>query len=90
MTVSKLLTSAPAVEKQLTKTITKDKAAQYWVNTLEFITINAWKTQSWYFIGSFNAKIRLENSSKIISFSDINTKINDITQEIIKDAGLVM
>lgn len=41
LTVGKLLALAPAVEKQFTKTIIKDKIVQFWVNTLESNTINA-------------------------------------------------
>lgn len=36
LTVGKLLGLALIIEKQLTKTSTKDKAMQFWDNTLEF------------------------------------------------------
>lgn len=41
LTIGELLISAPAIEKQPTKAITKDKSIQFQVNTFESNTINA-------------------------------------------------
>lgn len=43
LTTAELLASALAVEKQLTKAITKDKTVQFWVKTLESSTVSALK-----------------------------------------------
>lgn len=40
LTISKLLVSAQAIEKQLTKAITKNKTIQFCINTLIFNTVN--------------------------------------------------
>ncbi len=40
LTIGELLASTPAVEKQLTKIITEDKAVQFRVNILEFSTVD--------------------------------------------------
>ena len=41
LTIVKLLASALAIEKQFTKAITKDKAMQFRVNTLESSSVDA-------------------------------------------------
>ncbi len=46
LTIGELLTSAPAVEKQLTKAITEDEAVQFRVNTLESSTVDTRKASS--------------------------------------------
>lgn len=40
LTIGKLPTSALAIKKRLTKAITKDKAIQFWVNTLESSSVD--------------------------------------------------
>ncbi len=90
LTVGELLASAPAVEKQLTKAIIEDEAIQFRVNTLESSTVDARKTPSWYSIGFPKAKVRLEDSSKIIALLDTGAKIIVMTREVMEDAGLAM
>lgn len=41
LAISELLASVPAIEKQLTKAITKDKTMQFRVNTLESSSFDA-------------------------------------------------
>lgn len=41
-------------------------------------------------MGSSKTKMRLEDSLKFLAFLDIEAKINVITREVIKDAGLAM
>ncbi len=90
LTVEELLASAPAVEKQLTKAITEDKAVQFRFNTLESSSIDARNSHSWYSIGSSKAKVRLEDGSKVTALLDTGAKINVITREVMGDAGLAM
>lgn len=90
LTVGELLALALAIEKQLTKAITKDKAIQFWVNTLEFSFIDIQNSNLQYSIGFPKAKIRLENSFKIIAFLDTSAEINIITRKIIEGAGLAI
>lgn len=90
LTVSKLLASTPAVEKQLIKAITEDKAIQFRVNTLESSTVDIRNSHSWYFMGSLKAKVRLENGFTVIALLGTGTKINVMTQEIMEVVGLAM
>lgn len=90
LTISKLLASAPAIEKQPTKAITEDKAVQFWVNTLESSIADTLKTQSWYFMGSLKAKVMLKDGSKIIALLDTGVEINIMTQEVMEDASFTI
>ncbi|MCJ1348653.1 hypothetical protein MMC31_006886, partial [Peltigera leucophlebia] len=91
LTVGKLLASASAVEKQLTKAITEDKAVQFRVNTLSLGEIlEAKKPFSWYSMRFPKAKVRLEDGSKITALLDTDAGINVMTKEVMKDAGLAM
>lgn len=90
LTIGKLLASAPAIEKQLPKAITKDEVVQFWVNTLKSSIVNARNSQSWYSIGSTKAKVRLEDGYKVTALLDTGAEINVMTQEVMEDAGLAM
>ncbi len=90
LTVGKLLDSAPAVEKQLTKAISEDEAVQFRVNTLESNAVEAKKSHSWYSIGSPKAKVRLEDGSKVTALLDTGAEINVMTREVMEDAGLAI
>lgn len=91
LTIGKLLTSAPAVEKQLTKAISEDKAVQFRVNTLESSkAVETKKPRSWYSIGSPKAKVRLEDGSKVTTLLDTGAEINVMTREVMEDKGLAI
>ncbi len=90
LTVGKLLASAVAIEKQLTKAITEDKAVQFRVNTLESSTIDTQKAPSWYFMGFLKSIIRLENGFKIIALLDTGAEINIMTRKVMENAGLAI
>ena len=90
LTIGKLLASAPTVEKQLTKAITKDEAVQFRVKTLESSIVNARNSHSWYSMGSPKAKVRLEDGCKIIALLDTGAEINIMTREVMEDAGLAI
>lgn len=91
LTVSELLASAPAVEKQLTKAITEDEAVQFRVNALGSVEVcETKKPSSWYSMGSPKAKVRLEDGSKITALLDTGAEINVMTREIMEDTGLAM
>ena len=90
LTVGELLASAPAVEKQLTKVITKDEAMQFRVNTLECSSVDARNSHSWYSIGSPKARVRLEDGSKVTALLDTGAEINVMTREVMEDAGLAI
>ena len=57
---------------------------------MESSSVNAENSHSWYSISSLKAKIRLENSFKVIVLLDIGAKINVMTRKIIEDAGLAI
>ena len=90
LTICKLLVLALAIEKQFTKAITEDESVQFWINTLESSTVNAWKAQSWYSMSSPKAKVRPKGSSQVTVFLDTGMKINVMTKQIIKDTGLAL
>lgn len=90
LTVGKLLASAPAIEKQLTKVITEDKAIQFRVNTLESSTVDTWKALSWYSMGSVKSKVRLENGFKIIVLLDMGAEINIMIRKVMENVGLAI
>ena len=90
-TVGKLLVSALAVEKQLTKAISEDKAVQFRVNILDSAEVlEALTLYSWYFIGSPKANVCLEDSFKVIVLLDTGAKINVMTRKLMEDANLAM
>lgn len=91
LTISELLASAPAIEKQLIKTIMKDKTVQFWVNTLgssEAFEIK--KLFIWYSIRSPKVKVRLEDGSKITKLLDTGAEINLMTRKIMENTRLIM
>lgn len=90
LTIDELLASAPVVEKQFTKAITKDKVVQFWVNTLESSSVDTRNSNLWYFMGFVKAKVRLEDGSKVKTLLDTGAKINIMTRKVIEDAGLAM
>lgn len=90
MTVGKLLALALAVEKQYTKAITEDKGVQFPVNTLKSSFVDAWNSNSWYFISSLKAKVGLENGFEFTILLDTGTKMNVMTRKIIEDADLAI
>ncbi len=90
-TVDELLTSALAVEKQLTKAISDDKAVQFRVNNLSSAEVlEATSPYSWYSMGSPKAKVRLEDGSKVTALLDTGRGINVMTRELMEDANLAM
>lgn len=90
MAIGELLALAPGIKKQLTKAITKDEIIQFQVNILKSNIVDVQKTPSWYSMGSSKAKIKLEDSSKIIALLDIGIKINVMTREVMEIVGLAM
>ena len=91
LTVGELLASAPAVEKQLTKAISKDEAVQFRVNALSSTeALEATNPYSWYSMGSPKAKVRLEDGSKVTALLDTGAEINVMTREVMEDANLAM
>lgn len=89
--VIELLASTPVVEKQLTNAIFKDKAFQLYSNTLSLAEVLETLTPySQYFIGSIEAKICLENRSKVTALVDNSTQINVMTRDLIEDTNLAI
>lgn len=91
LTVGKLLVSAPAVKKQLTKAISEDKAVQFRVNILELAEVfEASISYSWYSMGSPKAKVCLKDSSKVTALLDTSVEIYVMTRDLMEDANLAM
>lgn len=88
--IDKLLASAPAIEKQFIKAITKDDAVQFRFNTLELSIVNTQNSYLWYSIGSPKAPVRLVDSYKVTTFLDTGAEINIITRKVIEVARLAM
>lgn len=86
---SVLLYLALAIKYYFIKPIFKDEIIHFWVNSLKN-AIKAKKFYFWYFINALKAKIRLENSLKIIILLDTGVKINVIIRKVIKDIDLAM
>ncbi len=91
LTVSQLLASALAVEKQLTKAIFKDEDVQFYVKTLSSSeALKATSLYSWYSMRSPNAKFHPEDSSKTTALLDTGAEINVMTRELIENANLTI
>ena len=89
LTVGELLASAPAIEKQLIKTISEDKAVQFRVSSVNIdnpVHIN----NCWYSMGSPKIKVRLEDGFKVTALLDTGAEIYVMTREVMGDAGLAM
>ncbi len=79
-TAAELLASTPSVEKQLLKVIPEDEAHQFRVNTLSSAEgFEAISPYSWYFMVSLQAKVCLEDSSKVTALLNTGAEINVIT-----------
>lgn len=85
-----MLFLAPVIERQLIKAIIEDKVIQFWVNILVSSSIDNQNSNLWYSISSPKAKFKLENGFKVIAFLNINTNINVMTKNIMKDLGLAI
>lgn len=91
LTIGKLLVSIPAVEKQVTKTIFKDKAVQFRINSLSSAKgLEATIPYAWYSMDSPKVKICLKNSFKITALLDTDAEINVIIRKVIEDTNLAM
>lgn len=89
--IDKLLAFALVVEKHFTKTIFKNKAIKFCINTLSPAkALEAANPYFWYSIRSPKAKIWLEDSSRVTVFLDTDAEINVITNKLIKDANLAI
>lgn len=83
LTVGKLLASAPAVKKQLTKAITEDEAIQFRVNSLDIDDYQAATTShTWYSMGPPKAKVRLEDGPKVLALLDTGAENNVMTKDV--------
>ncbi len=91
LTVGELLASALAVKKQLTKTISEDKAIEFQVNILNSNeALEVISSSSWYSIRSLKAKVCLKDGSKVTALLDTGAEINVMTKELMEDANLAM
>lgn len=87
LTIDELLALAPAIEKQLTKTILEDEAVYFWFNILESSkAIETKKLYSCYSMNFLKAKVRLEKGSKVTALLNTVVEINVMTGEIMEDA----
>ena len=89
LTIGELLTSTPAVEKQLTKAIIKDEAVQFRVSYIEVDKLIHIQN-SWNSMGSPKIKGRLKDRPKVTTVLDIRAEINVRTRDVMEDAGLAM
>lgn len=90
-TIDELLVSAPAIEKQLIKAISEDKAIQFCINTLGSVEIlEAVTSYFCYSMGSPKANVYLEEGFKVIALLDTGAKINIMTKKLIKETNLAM
>lgn len=86
--ISKLLVFALTIKKQLTKTISKDKVIQFYINNLDLAgVLEALTAYFWYFMGTPKAKVYLNNGFKIIILLNISTEINIIIKKLMKDVN---
>lgn len=90
-TIGNLLAFVPVVEKQLIKTIFKNKAVQFYVNILSLVkAFEITTSYFWYSMRLFKVKIYLKDVSKVTVFLNTSAKFFVIIKKLIKDANLVM